>query len=181
MLLVSMTQHGELSSHQSGMFGSSICFGITVGLWLAGLMDLAYVEVGIAMLLTAIWTAHIREFPFCGPEGKLEDSGTMTSSFCANEKPEKKKRSGEFGAVAAELERSASFQGKEHKPIARKPPLPKAGNMKGAESNLRVASIEQFLKKRGNSWRGWSKLGTRTLAKLEDEEHLNFNHLLPTV
>jgi len=66
MLLVSMTQHGELSSHQSGMFGSSICFGITVGLWLAGLMDLAYVEVAIAMLLTAIWTAHIREFPFCG-------------------------------------------------------------------------------------------------------------------
>lgn len=114
-----------------------------------------------------------------GPEGKLEDSGTMTS-FCANEKPEKKKRSGEFGAVAAELERSASLQGKEHKPIARKPPLPKAGNMKGAESNLRVASIEQFLKKSGNSWRGWSKLGTRTLAKLEDE-HLNFNHLLPTV
>ena len=36
----------------SPRFGSSICFGITVGLWLAGLMDLAYVEVGIAMLLT---------------------------------------------------------------------------------------------------------------------------------
>lgn len=66
MLLVSMTQHGELSSQQSGMFGSSVCFGITVGLWLAGLIDLAHVELGIATLLTAIWTAHIREFPFCG-------------------------------------------------------------------------------------------------------------------
>ena len=38
--------------HTKPRFGSSICFGITVGLWLAGLMDLAYVEVGIAMLLT---------------------------------------------------------------------------------------------------------------------------------
>lgn len=66
MLLVSMTQHGELTSQQSGMFGSSTCFGITMGLWLAGFVDLAHVEVAIAMLLTAIWTAHIREFPICG-------------------------------------------------------------------------------------------------------------------
>lgn len=41
-------------------FGSSICFGITMGLWLAGVIDLVQVEAVVATLLTAIWMAPLR-------------------------------------------------------------------------------------------------------------------------
>lgn len=58
---------------------------------------------------------------------------------------------------------------------SRKCQLPKAGSP-GMEGNLRIASIEQFLQKGDNCWRGWGKLGRRTLTKLEDEQCC---HVLP--
>ncbi|CAJ1358138.1 unnamed protein product [Effrenium voratum] len=64
-VLVSMTQHGELTPQQNGMFGSTVCMGITMGLWLAGFFHLARLEQSVSALLIAIWMAHIREFPIC--------------------------------------------------------------------------------------------------------------------
>eukprot|EP00913_Durusdinium_trenchii_P030592 g28651.t1 len=205
MLLVSMTQHGELTSQQSGMFGSSTCFGITMGLWLAGFVDLAHSskEVAIAMLLTAIWTAHIREFPICDVKPKPEvvevpsarvdtsvpltrgNSKSSTGGWHADGRLAAagrlargcQPRSEQQAAMSATLGTTGIVEGDipSSPSKSRKCQLPKAGSP-GMEGNLRIASIEQFLQKGDNCWRGWGKLGRRTLTKLEDEQCC---HVLP--
>lgn len=113
-----------------------------------------------------------------GLENTLEDVGTTRSSFQGDPRPVVAKRA-TVGALQPLRAQGVTESGVATGSARKCPPVPKSP-MKGTEGNLRVASIERFLEKGGQSWRGWGKLGRpRTLAKLDDDQ-LSCS-VLPTV
>lgn len=64
MMLGAVRRHGDLNHHQQGLFMTSYSSGITVGMWLPGLVSLPYVEMLGSTCMLLIMASHLKEFPF---------------------------------------------------------------------------------------------------------------------
>jgi len=66
MMLGSLRQHGDLSARESSYYMTSYAAGITMGMWLPGVISLPYMELGGAVSIFLIMTSHVRDFPWRG-------------------------------------------------------------------------------------------------------------------
>eukprot|EP00448_Togula_jolla_P004656 CAMPEP_0170596120 /NCGR_PEP_ID=MMETSP0224-20130122/14934_1 /TAXON_ID=285029 /ORGANISM="Togula jolla, Strain CCCM 725" /LENGTH=419 /DNA_ID=CAMNT_0010920363 /DNA_START=52 /DNA_END=1311 /DNA_ORIENTATION=+ len=75
MMLASIRQHGDLSPEEQGWFMTSYSGGITMGMWLPGVVDLPGMELVGGVISFLIMTTHVRDFPWFRPVAKAEAMG----------------------------------------------------------------------------------------------------------
>mmetsp|Transcript_21629 Transcript_21629/g.67522 ORF Transcript_21629/g.67522 Transcript_21629/m.67522 type:complete len:197 (+) Transcript_21629:2-592(+) len=63
LMLAAMQEHGDLAPQHHGWYGTSTCLGITMGMWLPGVIRLPVVELAGATCLFLMINSCSRDFP----------------------------------------------------------------------------------------------------------------------
>mmetsp|Transcript_70025 Transcript_70025/g.193702 ORF Transcript_70025/g.193702 Transcript_70025/m.193702 type:complete len:434 (-) Transcript_70025:147-1448(-) len=64
MVLASMRQHGEMTAQEHGLFNTCKALGMTMGMWLPGIISLPNADLLWAVCMFLIISSHVRDFPW---------------------------------------------------------------------------------------------------------------------